>query len=271
MCVCIYIYIERERERETECSFRNPWTAFFPQVSEITAALCAGEGEQYYRSATQWLISPSHHAFEQSPPLTLTLSLASWVAIINGASEREIPARAWRVFVHEASFLGALPVSFLKMIIHAIQLKKSQEDKQVVLERTCTNCQRVNEAHLESPSPGWDTGWRQLIDSPRPRPELPSSTQTKVQIRSKSAVVFEAMAFQSSFYNWCTYLLPPHVPPSCFCGPGSHTEGPDVTALLSLWIPLDFSILLNQGSHPLLPIIGFIDLKTYRFIILSNP
>ena len=81
VCVCvyiyIYIYIERERERETEPSFRNPWTAFFPQVSEITAALCAGEREQHYRSATQWLISPSHHAFEQFPPLTLTLSLAS--------------------------------------------------------------------------------------------------------------------------------------------------------------------------------------------------
>ena len=52
---------------------------------------------------------------------------------------------------------------------------------------------------------------------------------------------------------------------------GPTLRGPDVTALLSLWIPLDFSILLNQGSRPLLPIIGFIDLKTYRFIILSNP
>ena len=111
------------------------------------------------------------------------------------------------------------------MIIHAIQLKKSQEDKQVVLERTCTNCQRVNEAHLESSSPSWDTGWRQLISSRRPRPELPSSAQTKVQIRSKSMVVFKAMAFQSSFYNWYTYLLPPLVPPCCFCGPGFHTEG----------------------------------------------
>ena len=52
------------------------------------------------------------------------------------------------------AFLEHCLYRFLKMIIHAIQLKKSQEDKQVVLERTCANCQCVNEAHLESSSPG---------------------------------------------------------------------------------------------------------------------
>ena len=52
------------------------------------------------------------------------------------------------------AFLEHCLYRFLKMIIHAIQLKKSQEDKQVVLERTCANCQCVNEAHLESSSTG---------------------------------------------------------------------------------------------------------------------
>ena len=106
VCVCVCVCVCRERERETEANFTNPWTAFLPQVQKSQWHGVLGKG-WYYRSATQC----------SSLPITMLLNSLHhwhwlWVAIINGASERETPARAWWVFVNEACFLGALPVSF---------------------------------------------------------------------------------------------------------------------------------------------------------------
>lgn len=110
----------------------KPLDLTLPQcIRNSSCLVCWGTGGllQWWRPVTPVSQSP---CLCTVPPRTLTLSLATWVAPANRTSENGVPAKALWVLVQWGLLSWSMPASFKEKEIPAIQLKRPQEDNQVV-------------------------------------------------------------------------------------------------------------------------------------------